>query len=96
MRKKWMIFAAVQFLGEVCFWTWGYVAQSALGLFLWGTALVTLFPGNVLSGVVVEKLFWGSRVTVFQMTIIAVPIEIAINVGIWLLCMKLCKFVRTR
>jgi hypothetical protein len=55
-----------------------------------------LFPGNFLSGVIIEKLFWGSRMTVLQMAIIAVPLEIAINAGLWVLCAKVWKFIRVR
>ena len=95
-RKAWIIFAVVQCLGELCFWTWGYIATSALGLFLWGTALVTLFPGNILSAVGLEKMLWGSRVGLIAMQVIEIPIEIAINAAVWWLFAKLLRLLFKR
>jgi hypothetical protein len=87
-RKTWIIFAVVQCVGELCFWTWGYIATSAVGLFLWGTSLVTLFPGNILSAVALEKMLWGSRVGLITMQVIEIPFEIAINTAVWWLIAK--------
>ncbi len=87
-RKAWIIFAVVQCLGELCFWTWGYIATSAVGLFLWGTALVTLFPGNILSAVGLEKMLWGCRMGLISMQVIEIPFEIAINGAVWWLIAK--------
>ena len=94
MRGRiWIIFAAVQSLGLLCFWTWGY-ASSGLGAAMWATALITLFPGNFFSGVLVDKLLWKSSLTAVQMSVIDVPVEVAINAGVWFLCMKLMRFIK--
>ena len=77
---KWpIVFACVQAVGLLCMWTWQH-AQSTV---LWGTSLIALFPGNLLSTVLVEKMLWGSRLSLAAMSAIEVPVLIAINAALW-------------
>ena len=77
---KWpIVFACVQALGLLCMWTWQH-AQSTV---LWGTSLITLFPGNLLSAALVEKMLWGSRLSLSAMSAIEVPVLIVINAALW-------------
>lgn len=92
-RRIWVAFAAVQLLGLLCFWTWGFV-NSQVGAGMWGTALITLFPGNFISGVVVDKLLWKSALTAVQMSVIGVPLEIVTNAVVWFLCVRLLRFIK--
>lgn len=61
---------------------------------MWGTALITLFPGNFVSGVLVDKLFWKSTLTAVEMSVVDVPVELAINASVWFLCAKLLRLVK--
>jgi hypothetical protein len=38
---------------------------------------------------IVEKLFWNGPLTIRQLKILNVPIELAINAAVWLLCAKI-------
>jgi hypothetical protein len=73
-RKAWIIFFAVQVVGEVCSWT-GPRILSSRGLVLWVAGFLFLLPGKVLSALIVEKLSWSSALTVSQMTMLEVPLE---------------------
>ena len=77
---KWpIVFACVQTAGLLCMGAW----QHAQSSFLWGASFLALFPGNVLSGMLVEKIFWGSRLSLSAMSAIEVPVLIAINAALW-------------
>jgi len=53
-----------------------------------------LFPGSLIGSLIVEKLLWNGPLTITQLTILNVPIEIAINAGLWLLCAKIYRYIR--
>jgi hypothetical protein len=78
--RRWIIvfFSAVQLLGIACSWLWDHPA-SAVSSLLWGTALVTLFPGNLLGAWIVEKLFWQSHLSLVSMGIISTVLLVVIN-----------------
>ena len=90
-RKLWLIFLAVQTLGEVCAWMAGHFL-SALGPGLWVAGWLLLLPGNITGALVVEKLLWMSRLTILQLMIVSVPIELATNAAVWLLCARVCRY----
>lgn len=94
-RKVWFFFIVTQAIGESCFWTWEYV-HSQVGLWLWGCGLILLFPGNFLSAIAIEKLLWNKGLTLIQLSALEVPIEIAINAVLWLLCIKLWSLVQSK
>lgn len=66
-RRGWIAFAAVQLVGAVCVWS-GPRILSAPGPVLFLSGLVLLAPGDLLSLLAVEKLLWGSRLTLSGMT----------------------------
>jgi len=79
----WMVaFAFVQLTGLACMWMWRY-APPATSSFVWGTALVALFPGNMLSAILIEKLFWTSRMSLPVMAVVEIPVLLSINALFW-------------
>jgi len=81
-RRTIILFTTVQLFGLVCEWTWQFAPQS-IGSFVWGTALIALFPGNVISAVIVEKLFWHSGLTLIAFSIMEIPLLLIINAVLW-------------
>jgi hypothetical protein len=80
---RWLIlFACVQLTGLVCMWI-GRYGPPAAGSLVWGTALVALFPGNFLSAMVIEKLFWSSGLSLTAMSVAEMPLVVAINALLW-------------
>lgn len=94
-RRGWLIFLAVQIVGEVCAWTAGHLL-SAIGPALWIIGTVLLLPGDLAGAFVVEKLLWKSALTSTQLTILQVPVGLAINAAVWVLCVKLYTSLRGR
>lgn len=94
-RRGWLIFLVVQAVGEVCAWTAGHLL-SALGPALWVVGSVLLLPGDLAGAFVVEKLLWKSGLTATQLTVLQVPVGLAINAAVWLLCAKLLKLIVRR
>jgi hypothetical protein len=94
-RRGWLIFLAVQTVGEVCAWTARHFL-SALGPALWIIGSVLLLPGDLAGAFIVEKLLWKSGLTATQLTILQVPVGLVINAVFWLLCGRLYRFLRGR
>lgn len=94
-RRGWLIFLVVQAVGEVCAWTAGHLL-SAIGPALWIIGTVLLLPGDLAGAFIVEKLLWKSSLTATQLTVLQVPVGLAINAVVWLLCVKLYTFLRGR
>jgi hypothetical protein len=94
-RRSWLIFLAVQIVGEVCAWTAGHLL-SAIGPVLWIIGTVLLLPGDLAGAFIVEKLFWKGALTSNQLTILQVPVGLAINAIVWVLCVKLYTSLRGR
>lgn len=94
--RGWIIvFLSVQLLGIACSWLWDHPASAASSL-LWGTALVALFPGNLLSAWIVEKLFWQSHLSLVSMGIISTVLLVVINAIIWLVVVKALQVIHAR
>jgi hypothetical protein len=80
---RWVIlFVCVQVIGLACMWVWPHV-QSIAGSFVWGTTLIALFPGNMLSAIIIEKVFWSSGLSLTSMAFIEMPVLVAINFALW-------------
>jgi hypothetical protein len=80
---RWLVlFAFVQLTGLVCMWTWRY-APPVASSFIWGIAFIALFPGNVLSAILIEKLFWNSGLSLIAMSVAEMPVLVAINAVLW-------------
>jgi hypothetical protein len=80
-QKTYGIFAGVQAIGLFCMFTWQWAPAAA---FLWGAALVLLFPGNFLSAMLAEKLFWNSGLSQGAILAMEVPILLVCNAIVWL------------
>lgn len=94
-RGDWLIFLVVQIVGEVCAWTAAHFL-SAIGPALWIVGTVLLLPGDLAGAFIVEKIFWKSPLTAAQLTVLQVPVALAINAVVWVLCVKLYTFLRGR
>jgi len=81
-RRLAILFAVVQTIGLACMFTW-QAAPAAAASFLWGAAVVALFPGNFASAALIEKLFWNSGWTLTAMLAAEIPALIAINAAVW-------------
>jgi hypothetical protein len=80
--RRWAIlFVLVQVIGlaSMCFWPFA----KAAGPFLWGTAFIALLPGNLLSAMLIEKLFWNVGISLKAMSITEIPLMIAFNGALW-------------
>jgi|SRR5580704_6254175 hypothetical protein len=95
MRVRLVVFfAAMQVVGMVCAWL--QHSPSAVSSVLWGTGFVLLFPGDLLSAWIMEKLFWQSRLPLASMTAITAVLMVAINVVVWFLVVKAVGTIRAR
>ncbi len=96
MRRRGIIvfFFVVQFVGMLCAWL--QHSLSAASPFLWGAGFVMLFPGDLLSALIVEKLLWHSRLSLASMTVITTVLLVAINAVIWLVVVKTLQVIHAR
>ena len=80
---RWLfLFATLQTVGLGCMWYFFFMPVQA-GSAVWGTSFIALFPGNLLSALLVEKLFWSSRLSLLTMAMIEVPVLLLINTALW-------------
>jgi hypothetical protein len=94
-RLGWTIFLGVQATGEICSWTARHFL-SALGPTLWLAGSALLLPGDIGAAFLVDKVLLHSGLTMAHLTMLQVPLELAINTVVWLLCFKLYTFFRGR
>jgi hypothetical protein len=90
MKKLVFIFATVQIIGVACSWFWQHPYSSASS-FLWGVGLFLLLPGNVLGSWLVEKLFWGTHLTLGAMSVVSAVLCVGINAVIWFGIAAICR-----
>lgn len=75
-----LLFVAAQLLGLLCMFTW----QSAKSSTIWGTALITLFPGNFISSTITDRFLWDTHLSGASLRACEISVLIAINGGVWL------------
>jgi hypothetical protein len=83
LRRWGAVYCAVQLGGLAAMWLWPHT-RGAAG-FLWGAALIALFPGNILSTTLIEKLFWETSLSSTAMLAIELPLILGINALLWLI-----------
>ncbi len=76
------IFVIVQFVGLACMGVWQHV-PSSVGMVMWGTALIVMFPGNFLGGWLIEKLFWQGPLSLTDIGLLSAVAAVAINAILW-------------
>jgi len=64
---------------SMCVWPF---AKSA-GPFLWGTAFIALFPGNITAAFLIEKFFWNTGLSLKAMSIAEIPLLLVLNAVLW-------------
>jgi hypothetical protein len=81
-RRAWIVFAALQFIGISC----GFLAEKSdhWGAQIWGISFVGLMPGNVLSALLVERLFWNTGASLQGLSWVRVVVMLMINAILWL------------
>ncbi len=94
MRRLIVFFSVVQLVGLGCAWL--QHPPSAASAFLWGTGFVLLFPGDLLSARIMQKLFWQSHLSLTSMSAISAVLLVAINAVIWFLVAKAVGTIRAR
>ena len=94
MRRLIVFFSVVQLVGLGCAWL--QHPPSAASAFLWGTGFVLLFPGDLLSAWIMQKLFWQSHLSLASMSAISAVLLVAINAVIWFLVAKVVGTIRAR
>jgi hypothetical protein len=92
-RKVWIAFIVVQLLGLICVCAWEYDIFGT-GAAMWATSVFVLLPGDLISALIVEKLLWNSGLTVTQMAFVEIPLEVAVNLCVWLLCVKIIHVIK--
>jgi len=70
-------------------WIWPHARVGAP--FLWGAAFTALFPGNIISTWLIEKLFWESSLSLTAMLALEVPIMVGINALLWFIIIGLIR-----
>jgi len=63
---------------------------------LWGTALFTLFPGNLIGAWIIEKLFWQSGLSLVSMGILSTLLLVVINAAVWFAVGKTLQIIYAR
>jgi hypothetical protein len=89
-----VLFSVVQLVGLGCAWL--QHPPSAASAFLWGTGFVLLFPGDLLSAWIMQKLFWQSHLSLASMNAISAVLLVGINAIIWLAVVKAAGIIRAR
>jgi len=77
LRQGAILFIIVQLAGlaSMLIWPFGRVT----GPFLWGTAFIALFPGNIAAGLLVEKYLWNTGLSLRVLSIIEIPLLLLFN-----------------
>jgi hypothetical protein len=95
MRRRIMVlFLAVQLVGMLCAWL--QHAPSVASSFLWGAGFLLLFPGDLLSALIVERLLWHSNLSLASMTAVTAVLLVVINAIIWLVVWKIVLVIHAR
>lgn len=82
--RKWTaVFSGVQLCGLAAMWIWPHA--RAAGSVLWATAFINLFPGNILSTMLIERLFWKSSLSSIAMLAFELPLTVGINALLWII-----------
>jgi hypothetical protein len=76
-------------LVSMCAWPFAKFA----GPFLWGTAFIVLFPGNLTAALLIEKLFWNTGLSLRAISIIEIPFLVGFNAALWFVVVGTIKWL---
>jgi hypothetical protein len=82
-----IVFLVVQIIGITCMVLCDF-APNTLGPPMWVTALIFLFPGNLLGGWGIETLSWRTHLSLTEIGLLSAVAAIAINALIWFVVVK--------
>jgi len=68
----------------------------AIGVPMWGTALILLFPGNFLAGWLIQSLFWQRGLSLTVIGLLSLVAALAINTILWLSVTKAVRAIHRR
>ena len=94
-RKAWVVFLIVQLVGIACMGLWQRF-PSVLGVGMWGTALILMFPGNFLGGWLIEKLFWQGPLSLTGIGLLSAAATVVINGILWFIVVKAFRLIFSR
>jgi asparagine N-glycosylation enzyme membrane subunit Stt3 len=86
------VFLVVQFVGLACMGSWQHV-PSSLGIVMWGSALIEMFPGNFLGGWLIESLFWQGHLSLVGIGLLSAVAAVVINGLIWFAVVKVFRLI---
>jgi hypothetical protein len=94
LRQGAILFIIVQLAGlaSMLIWPFGRVT----GPFLWGTAFIALFPGNIAAGLLVEKYLWNTGLSLRVLSIIEIPLLLLFNGVLWFAAIKSVEWLVAR
>lgn len=93
-KRLLIIFFVIQIVGQIAYWVWPLFPSSA-GMVLWGGQFILLFPGNIVSGELIEALLW-KKTTLTVMGVLEIPVTLAINYLLWSGLYLICRKYVTR
>src|SRR5258708_2781764 len=82
-RRGLLGYAIIQLIGEIGQWVWPAFGPG-MGPWFFGLGLVLLLPGNQLGGYLIERVLWGKGLTILQLSILQIPLELGINLVVWM------------
>lgn len=82
VRSVAALFTGMQLAGLVCMLSWSSTPPP-IASFIWGTSVVILFPGDLLSTILIEKLFWRTGLSSTAMLVAEISVLIALNAVLW-------------
>jgi len=93
-RRAWLVFVCCQSVAIVGLAAVRFFRSDWLGAPLLVVSFVGLLPGDYLSILLVERLFW-SRMTFQQMSAVEIPITVLVNGVLWWSLARGCRYVKS-
>jgi len=76
----------------MCIWPFA----KATGPFLWCTAFIALFPGNIAAAFLIEKFFWNTGLSLRAMSITEIPLLVVFNAVLWFVVIGAIRWLAGR
>jgi hypothetical protein len=100
-RRSWKIFIIWQIVAEICalspiYFFHMHMSLRTIVLVANIAGFLALMPGKWVSELIIAKTFlvWLPHLTVVEMGLLDIPVEIAVNLTVWLLLINLFNIFR--